>query len=163
MKIPVEVYVIRLKLLVGAWFIFALIPFATADVLLTDISGKKISFSSLKGKWVLINYWASWCEPCLDEIAQLNKFHQTQKEKVALFAVNFDYLPVQEQVDLIKKLHIHYPSLSEDPGSLLGLEQVRGVPATFVFDPDGNLSTTLYGSQTLSSLNEATKQNNRIM
>lgn len=150
---------IRLKLLVGALFIFALIPFAAADVLLTDINGKKIPFSSLKGKWVLINYWASWCQPCLDEIAQLNKFHQAKKEKVALFAVNFDYLPLQEQVDLIKELKILYPSLLEDPGSQLGLEQVRGVPATFVFDPEGNLRTTLYGSQTLSSLNNATKQN----
>jgi thiol-disulfide isomerase/thioredoxin len=149
--------VIRLKLLVGALLFCALMPFAAAEVLLTDINGKKIPFSGLKGKWVLINYWASWCQPCLDEIASLNKFYQTKKDNVALFAVNFDYLPLQEQIGLIKELHIHYPSLSEDPGAQLGLEQVRGVPATFVFDPDGNLSATLYGSQTLSSLNQATR------
>lgn len=145
---------IRLKLVV---FLFCsiVISFAHAEIKLTDLHGQKIDFSSLRGKWVLINYWASWCQPCLDEIAELNHFYENKKDTVALFAVNFDALTVEEQLDLVKKLRIHYPNLQNDPGSQLGLEHVKGVPATFIFNPEGQLSATLYGSQTLASLTKA--------
>jgi thiol-disulfide isomerase/thioredoxin len=145
----------RLKLLLTTFLCCLLLTSAHANAVLTDIRGEKIPFANLKGKWVLINYWASWCRPCLDEIQELNRFYQARKDDVVLYAVNFDSLPVQDQLQLIKSLDIRYPSLAKDPGQQLGLGNVRGVPATFVFDPNGNLSTTLYGGQTISSLNEA--------
>lgn len=123
-----------------------------SKVILKDTRGQKISFDSLKGKWVLINYWASWCQPCLDEIAELNRFYNKNKDEVALFAVNFDALPLSSQMALIKKYKINYPSLQRDPASALNLGEIRGVPATFVFNPQGNLSTTLYGGQTEKTL-----------
>jgi len=127
-----------------------------AEPVLMTLKGDKIPFSSLKGKWVLINYWASWCNPCLDEIKALNQFYQARKSDVALFAVNFDGPSLKQQEYLTKKLNISYPSLMVDPGRELQLGHVRGVPATFVFDPDGNIKDILYGGQTLASLNEAT-------
>lgn len=148
---------IRWKLLAIALFFCACLATVNATPVLIDLNGEKVDFVNLKGKWVLINYWASWCKPCLDEIAELNKFYQTKKTSVALYAVNFDSLPLQEQLQLIKVLDIQYPSLMDDPSKILGLEQVRGVPATFVFNPQGQLSTTLYGGQTVSSLNAAIK------
>lgn len=144
-----------LKKMVTSLCCFLLVNIAMADVLLKDMDGKQIPFSSLKGKWVMINYWASWCQPCVDEIKELNKFYQTHKERVALYAVNFDALPIKEQLQLIRMLGIHYPGLIENPGAQLGLGHIRGVPATFVFDPQGNLSDTLYGAQTQASLDEA--------
>jgi thiol-disulfide isomerase/thioredoxin len=126
-----------------------------ADAILTDIHGEKFSFSSLRGKWVMINYWASWCQPCVDEIRELNYFYKKHKNHVALYAVNFDELPVENQLELIEELGIRYPSLRENPGAQLGLDHVRGVPATFVFDPKGKLHDTLYGAQTQDSLNKA--------
>jgi len=126
-----------------------------SSVLLTDLHGEKKSFDSLRGRWVLINYWAGWCQPCVDEIGELNRFYQQKKDKVSLYAVNFDGLPVSEQVALMAKLRIKYPALSEDPGPDLGLGYIRGVPVTFVFNPKGKLTDTLYGGQTLASLNKA--------
>ncbi|KTD65997.1 TlpA family protein disulfide reductase [Legionella spiritensis] len=130
-----------------------------AGVTLTDIDGRRISFAALQGKWVFINYWASWCQPCLDEIKELNRFYQNRKRKVALFAVNYDALPVPEQMKLIKQYGITYPSLRQDPGNVLHLGDIRGVPATFVFNPQGQWVTTLYGGQTLDSLDEAMTEN----
>lgn len=127
----------------------------SANVMLKDISGQMIPFTSLKGKWVLINYWASWCQPCLDEIAELNQFYSKRKDKVALFAVNYDMVSLADQIALIRKYDIRYPSLQEDPAEDLNLGDIRGVPATFVFNPEGRFSGTLYGSQTLESLNRA--------
>lgn len=114
--------------------------------------GQTIPFDSLKGKWVLINYWASWCQSCIDEIGELNDFYKNTKGKVALFAVNYDTLPLPSQIALIRKYKINYPSLQRDPGPQLRLGDVRGVPATFVFDPQGNFSGTLYGAQTSKNL-----------
>lgn len=145
----------RCKLFFTVLLCLSLFSNANANAVLKTIDGKNISFSSLKGKWVFINYWASWCQPCLDEIPILNQFYQLHQNDMALFAVNFDFLPIASQLTLIKELNIRYPALIKNPGKQLGLEQPRGVPATFVFNPEGRLVDTLYGGQTLSSLQKA--------
>lgn len=146
----------RLKLTLSLFFcLFFISQSYGGPIVLKQINGQQIPFNSLKGKWVFINYWASWCQPCLDEIKELNAFYQSQKEKIALFAVNYDMLPLDEQQGLIRKYQIKYPSLQNDPASALGLGDIRGVPATFVFNPQGVLSTILYGGQTLHKLNAA--------
>ncbi|STX50042.1 thiol-disulfide oxidoreductase [Legionella busanensis] len=143
----------RLKILITGLFLLSVT--ASYAAVLTTLNGEKIPFTSLKGKWVLINYWASWCQPCLDEIKELNQFYQLNKDKIYLFAVNFDELSNHEQLGLIKKLNINYPSLAHDPRAMLKLGDLRGVPATFVFDPAGNFREALYGGQTINSLKKA--------
>ncbi|MBA3534995.1 MAG: TlpA family protein disulfide reductase [Tatlockia sp.] len=128
----------------------------SSQIVLKDVKGQNIPFESLKGKWVVINYWASWCQPCLDEIIELNHFYEKNKAKVALFAVNYDRAPLHSQIALIRKYKISYPSLQFDPAPLLGLGHINGVPATFIFNPKGKLHTTLYGPQTAESLKRAT-------
>ncbi|ASQ47489.1 TlpA family protein disulfide reductase [Legionella clemsonensis] len=127
-----------------------------SNTILKTIDGEQIAFSSLKGKWIFINYWASWCQPCLDEIHELNRFYQSQHSKAALFAVNYDMLPPAQQLELVKKYNIRYPSLL-DPAKQLGLGSIPGVPATFVFNPQGKLNEILYGPQTVRSLKQASR------
>ena len=134
--------------------IFAFATSANANTILQDMKGHKFSFSDLQGKWVLINYWASWCQACINEISELNHFYKKNKNNnIALYAVNYDALPYDMQQQLIEQFNIQYPSLQQDPGRSLRLGHIRGVPVTFVFNPQGQLSSTLYGSQTAESLN----------
>lgn len=134
---------------------FSVISFAQADGILQDMDGQSTSLSSLKGKWVLINYWAGWCHTCVSEIPEFNRFYQSHKEDpVALYAVNFDGLPLPEQKRLIKQLGIRYPNLIKNPAPDFGIGEIIGLPVTFVFNPKGNLIETLYGAQTLKSLNQ---------
>ena len=138
-------------------FILSLITcsFNYAEVLLKDNQGKNTPFSALKGKWVFINYWASWCPSCLDEIPEFNRFYEHYKnDAIALFAVNFDGLSIAEQNSLIKRFNIRYPSLVHDPSNDLSLGDIRGIPVTFVFNPQGKLVHTLYGGQTAQTLAE---------
>lgn len=72
-----------------------------------------------------------------------------------MFAVNYDALSLDEQKKLINQLGIRYPTLSENPAGPLRLGDIRGVPVTFVFNPEGELSDTLYGGQTVRSLSRA--------
>lgn len=127
-----------------------------AETVLTSIQGDNIPFSSLKGQWVYINYWASWCDTCINEIPEFNKFYQTHKDskKIALYAVNYDALPAKAQLKLIHQFKIDYPSLLKDPASSLNLGDITGVPVTFVFNPEGKLVKTLYGGQSAKTLNQ---------
>lgn len=126
---------------------------------LKTLDGNSIDFDSLRGKWVFINYWASWCNPCLDEITELNHFYASHKDNIALFAVNYDGQSIRDQRYIAQKLALQYPSLANDPSSQLRLGDIRGVPATFVFNPQGKLSDVLYGAQTQASLNQAMQTN----
>lgn len=129
-----------------------------AGSMLQDMDGHQVSLSSLRGKWVLINYWASWCQTCIDEIPELNRFYADNKN-IALFAVNYDALSLHMQQQLITQFNIRYPSLQQDPAKILKLGDIRGVPVTFIFNPQGELTNTLYGGQTSESLYEAIATN----
>jgi len=121
---------------------------------LEDINGHKIALSSLHGKWVFINYWASWCGPCVNEISELNSFASNHADNVEVFAVNFDSTSLPKQRRLVKDFAIEYPSLNPRSLKSLHLDNISVVPVTYVFDPNGNLNTTLYGGQTERSLQE---------
>lgn len=120
---------------------------AHAVVALEDIHGHKIPLASLHGKWVFINYWASWCGPCLDEIHEFNHFYANKQADVAVFAVNFDSTSLPKQRQLAEDYAIQYPSLNPRSLQSLHLDDISVVPVTYVFDPNGNLNTTLYGGQ----------------
>lgn len=137
--------------------IFVHLSHAT-PVILKGVHEEHIPFESLRGKWVFLNYWADWCQPCIEEISELNRFYKHQKDKVAVFGINYDEPPVAQQLALIKKYRIHYPNLQTDPAADLFLEDIRGVPVTFVFDPQGKLNKVLYGGQTVSSLTKLMKK-----
>lgn len=141
---------LSLSLLLAGFFISTGLQ---AQAMLYPAHGQPISFASLKGKWVLINYWASWCEPCLEEIPELNQLYQNHDQhQFELFAVNYDMLPADRQQQLAIDNHIHYPVLRDDPAEALALGDIRGVPVTFIFNPKGILTKTLYGGQTADGL-----------
>ena len=85
--------------------------FCQAEITLKDLDGNKTALSSLKGKWVFINYWAGWCRTCVAEIPELNQFYQNhQNDAVVLYGVNFDAPPLSEQKNIIRQLGIQYPN-----------------------------------------------------
>jgi thiol-disulfide isomerase/thioredoxin len=135
-------------------FIFLLSLQSQAGEVLLRTTDKTIPFDSLRGKWVLISYWATWCPPCLDEIEVLNQFYRAQlKDKTILFSVNYDGLSPEEQIKMAKTYKLEYPTLIEDPAQSLKLGEIRNLPAIFIFNPAGELQAQHYGEQTLASLN----------
>lgn len=126
-----------------------------AETMFHDSHGNSTSLSALKGKWVIINYWASWCHSCIEEVPELNRFYQNhKKDPLVLFGVNYDALPPMDQQRIIRRLDMRYPNLLEDPATILNLGDITGVPVTFIFNPKGKLVKTLYGGQTMKGLEE---------
>lgn len=120
-----------------------------------DLNNKVIDFKDLQGKWVLINFWASWCEPCINEISEFNKLYAKRGDKIEIFAVNFDSLNPTEQKETVKKYDIKYPALLQSSVKNLNLGDIQVIPMTFIFNPQGRLTTKLYGGQSLASLEDA--------
>lgn len=118
--------------------------------------GRSGRFADTRGKWLLINYWADWCKPCIEEMPELHQFQQQQSDRVVLLTVNYDGLQGQSLQQQIEKLQIKLPVLLADPAPLLGFQRPDALPTTLVFDPQGVLHATLQGAQSIKSLTEAT-------
>lgn len=109
------------------------------------------------GQWLLINYWAEWCGPCIEEIPELAAFAAANKAHVRVLLVNFDRVQQPELAAQAKKLGIPPDLLLErDPARELGLKRPQVLPSTFVIGPDGVLHATLQGVQTADTLAAAT-------
>lgn len=116
-----------------------------------------LSLEDQRGNWVVVNYWAEWCKPCIQEIPELNRLAQ-ENSQVKVFGVNYDGLTGEELQTQAEALGIRFDLLQEDPAAQLGVPRPVVLPTTLVLDPEGNLSTTLLGPQTLASLVRATQQ-----
>lgn len=132
--------------------------FAHAVTPLKYLDGQTRPFEALRGSWVVVNYWATWCSHCLDEIPALNRFYDQHKgENITVLGINYEGLPMERQQQLAKQYDLHYPSLVDDPAESLHLGDIRGLPVTFLFNPEGQLATVMYGPQTEDSLVKAIK------
>jgi thiol-disulfide isomerase/thioredoxin len=135
-----------------------------AMLLLAALSGcgpgqappQDLSLAQLRGQWVVINYWAIWCKPCIQEIPELNALNELPG--VTVLGVNYDGVAADERAQQIEQLGIAFEVLASDPASALGTSRPVVLPTTLILDPDGELRDTLVGPQTLESLAHATGQ-----
>lgn len=132
-------------------------PVTSAKATLSTQGGQSISFTDLKGKYVVINYWASWCPPCKKEIPELNAFSKKHQNDVITLAYNFDGLNGERVKEEARQAGIEFPLLAENPSEQIKLGEVIGLPVTYVFNPKGELIQTLYKPQTVASLEKALK------
>ena len=111
---------------------------AKADFTLKDLQGKKYTLSALKGKIVLVNFWATWCPPCRKEMQDLDLIytHYQQQGLVVLSITNENPFQVNAY---LSPLGYHPPVLIDDGGKVAKQFHVDGLPRTFVFDRDGKL------------------------
>lgn len=125
---------------------------------LHDSQGNEINFADYRGKWLLINYWATWCKPCYQEMSALNAFYATHKNKdVVMFGVSYDHAAPEKLPELIKQINARFPTLTTDPARQLRIKDVSGLPTTFLFGPNGQLKQILLGEQTQQTLEKAMK------
>ena len=120
------------------------------DFNLADGSNGRLS--DLEGRWLVVNYWADWCPPCIKEMPELTSFYNDNKEEVLVLAFNFDELEGEELEEQIIRFKVNIPSLLTNPGLLFGWEAPPSLPTTYILDKKGKLRETLIGPQTQESL-----------
>jgi thiol-disulfide isomerase/thioredoxin len=120
--------------------------------------GVDYTLSGLHGKWVLVNFWAPWCPPCLQEMPDLNASQQQHKD-LQVIGVAVMYVSRKKVIDVVNKQSISYPIVfgNEDTaGDFGGLD---GLPTSFLYTPSGKLVGHHQGILTQSDLDQAMAQN----
>jgi peroxiredoxin len=137
--------------------LLALNAFAKDSDVLTDLQHKTYTVASLKGKWVIVNYWATWCRPCMMETPELNNFYSHMASDTMLFGVSYDEGTPSQLDTAASREGIKFPVLTEDPVAVLDLGQTMVMPTTFIINPDGKLVKTIQGMTTENTLAEQLK------
>lgn len=120
---------------------------------LHDAESHVVELSQLKGKWVILNFWAGWCGACLKEIPELDRFYQNNHDhNVLLYGVNFDQVSLEELQFIMRQTNIKFPVLQENPSKIWQLGEINVLPVTFIINPQGNVVKTIYGPNTEKSL-----------
>ena len=123
-----------------------------------------VDLSDYRGRWVLVNVWAAWCAPCMNELPELNAFYQEHQDQVMVLGLNFDHLDKADLKKFARQYHLSFPLVSDLPLQSLGVKEIAQVPMTFVISPQGRVVKVLTGAQTRAQLlaaiplNQATKQ-----
>ena len=117
------------------------------------LNGSDTSTEKMQGKWIVVNYWADWCAPCIKEIPELVEFAEENTD-ILVYTFNFDELDSEDLAPIAKKFKVDIPSLISHPREIWGIETPPAVPATFFINPQGVLVKSFFRPQTKDSLNE---------
>jgi len=153
-KLKKEVFMVFKRFFLFFFLTLAILSCSRNEAtVLHDVNGNSINLSQQKGKWIVINYWAEWCDNCLKEIPELNKFYQNTKDKNIIFiGVNFDRLSDDALMEAINKTNIQFPVIKEDPSLIWNLSEVEVLPMTFIINPQGKVVREIPGTNTQESL-----------
>ena len=123
---------------------------------LTDLQGKNHTLKGYAGKWLIVNYWATWCPPCLDEIPELVEFHDKHKGKDAV-VLGIDYEDVDGKFlqEFVEQNFISYPIIRAKPGIRSPFGPIYGLPTTFLVSPEGEVVASKTGGVTLKDLEDS--------
>ncbi len=121
---------------------------ASADFELRDLSGKEWRLSGLRGKVVLVNFWATWCPPCRKEVPDLGALYSRfQQEGFVVLAISDE--DAGKVAAFVKEHGVRYPVLLDPDGKVGKLFGAEGIPKSFVYDHDGRLVATAIDMRTM--------------
>ncbi len=112
-------------------------PEMSRDFTLSTLDGETIALSDLRGEWVVLNFWATWCAPCVEEMPYLNQV--AAERDVQVLGVNFNE-EASRVAQFVADHAIAFPILMAPDDITLLFYGVRGLPRTFVVAPDGTLA-----------------------
>jgi len=131
----------------------------TIDFALPDLKGVERQLSEFRGKWVVLNFWATWCPPCLKEIPELVEFHeQFQDKNAVVIGVDFEDIPLDELVEFTESYFMSYPILRTKPTAKTPVGVISGLPTTFLISPEGKLVARQSGPVTAKMIEDFIRQ-----
>ena len=120
---------------------------------LPDINGQIHSLEQYKGKWLIVNYWATWCGTCMEELPELVDFHENNKENdTVIIGINFEQIDKKSLKDFVASKEIPFTILSSEPVKKTPLGLVPALPTTYIIDPQGKVVAGTVGIVTRKDL-----------
>ncbi|MFO1422341.1 MAG: redoxin domain-containing protein [Candidatus Competibacteraceae bacterium] len=137
--------------------LLALIPSAGGSAglnfTLPGLDGRPVRLADFRGQWVIVNFWASWCAPCLLEMPELESFHQAQRGRAVVIGVNFEDITLGEIRSFVERLGVTFPIVLSAGQPMPGFP-LKGLPTTFLVSPTGALAHTRLGGVNATLLAE---------
>ncbi len=129
------------------------------DYELPDVNGQIQSLDQYKGKWLIVNYWATWCGTCMKELPELINLHESNKENdIAVVGISFEDIERKDLKAFVNDKAIPYTVLNTEPVRVTPLGKVPALPTTYIIDPEGNVVAGEVGIVTQENLEFYIKQ-----
>ncbi len=126
-----------------------LFPAHAVEMKLKGIDGSIEQLSDFKGNWVVVNYWATWCPPCIEEMPELQSFHDNYEKRGAMvIGINTEMVSKDKLLRFLADYFITYPIYTSPPLQESALGRIPGLPTTFIVSPQGNVVARQVGSVT---------------
>ena len=114
---------------------------------ITDTQAKIQRLDDYKGKWVLVNFWATWCPPCLEEMPDLQTLHEKRKDLVVL-GIAMEYQDPKYVKQFADDLLVTFPIVLGNAKIAAQIGKVPGLPTTYLYNPEGKLAAYNVGALT---------------
>src|SRR5437879_2158602 len=122
-------------------------PVPAPTISVVDLAGNTVSLSEFAGRLVLINLWATWCEPCLREMPSLERLQSRLGDRIAVLGVSQDRGGGKTVEPFIAKLGLKSLKIYVDPKSAVGRAfEVKGLPTSLLIDRDGKVAGRVEGA-----------------
>lgn len=131
----------------------AALPASAEDFSVQDMSGKPHTLADYKGRWVLVNFWATWCPPCLEEIPDLIALQEKRKD-VAVIGVAMEYRNAKEVSKFVDENLMSYPIVLGDAKTVRQFGSVSILPTTLFYNPAGKLVRAHRGMVTRQTIDK---------
>jgi peroxiredoxin len=126
------------------------------DFELKTLTGENVKLSSLKGKKVMLNFWATWCPPCKAEMPEMEKFSKQMDKDQVILAVNID--PQNDVKGFANKNGITFPILLDENDQVNGIYQILSIPTTYFIDRNGVIQNKFTGGMTIDMMKQFTSE-----
>ena len=145
----------RVVLIGWALFGLALPSVAAEGFVVKDLEGKTHTLASYKGRWLVVNYWATWCPPCQEEIPDLIALHEKRKD-MAILGIALEYKDAKEVRTFVDDNLMSYPIVLGDDKLIQQIGPADVLPTTYIYNPQGQLVKVRHGLVTRQYLEKLT-------
>lgn len=142
----------RSRLLLLACLLLSAVNVAANEFVFRDMQGSVLRLSDYKGKWVLVNFWATWCPPCLEEIPDLVEMHNARKAS-DFVVIGVAMSSSRDSVNsFAQQMEISYPIVLGDDKIAAQIGRINALPTSYLYDPTGKLVSYQSGMVTRDAI-----------
>jgi thiol-disulfide isomerase/thioredoxin len=141
------------KFFAGVLLLLTIWSAQAGEFALHDMQGNSLKLADFRGKWVLVNYWATWCPPCIEEMPELNALHQAHKNHdLVVIGVVTNYANRGVVEAFLKTRPLSYPVVLGDDRVYAAIGEVDILPTSYLYAPNGKAVMMQPGEITRASI-----------